>query len=111
MPSEPHLRAVGDDATRVLPAEAVPEPARRGPRWIPIALGAALVVSLLLLAWSRVELGQRITALQDEVRVLEGAVSERDRLIDAQRDRLGEVRLRVHELQTLVDGPLPVLER
>ena len=111
MPSEPHLRAVGDDETRVHEAAARPDSARGRSRRVPIALGVALLIALLLLVWSRLELGQQITALQDEVSVLEGAVAERDRLIHAQRNRLGEVRLRVNELQTLLEKPLPEVDR
>ena len=111
MPSEPHLRAVGEDKTRVHEAADRPDPERGRSRWVPIALGVALLVALLLLVWSRLELGQQISALQGEVRVLEGAVAERDRLIRAQRNRLGEVRLHVNELQVLLEKPLPEVDR
>ena len=110
MASEPHLRALSDDE----PGAATPEPAERssGPgRWIPLLLGGALLIALALLAWSRVQLGERIAVLQDEVAVLEAGVAERDRVIEAHKNRLGEVRLRVLELQSILDKPLPEADR
>ncbi len=102
--SEPHLRAVSDGE----PGER-PRPAS-GPesehRWVPLALACALALALVLLLWSRVELGQRISALEDEVGGLEATVEQRERVIAAHERRASAVRERVTELQVLLDEPL-----
>ena len=102
--SEPHLRAVsdGDPAGRP-PATAGPESERR---WVPLALACALALALVLLLWSRVELGQRISALEDEVGALEATVEQRERVIAAHERRAATVRERISELQVLLDEPL-----
>lgn len=73
-------------------------------------LAAVLVVTLALLGWSRAELGGRISLLEEEVRTLSTAVAERDHVIAAQRERIGDVRSRVDELRVLLDRPLPSAE-
>ena len=112
MAGEPHLRPVREEPDGAgQPAPPAAQRASGGtPRWVPIALGVALAVTLLLLVWSRVELGQRVAGLEDQVRGLEAAVEERERVISAHRGRLETVRQRVGELQTLLDEPLPSFE-
>jgi hypothetical protein len=107
MAAEPRLRPVSSNPEPQ--AEVEPEPVRRriDPGKAAALLGIALVIALALLVWSRVQLGSRIDALEDETRVLREAVAERDRVIDAHRGRLGAVRDRVEELQVLLDQPLP----
>ena len=102
--SEPHLRAVPEsDPGRRPPAAAGSESERR---WVPLALACALALALVLLVWSRVELGQRIGVLEDEVVGLEATLEERERLISAHERRESAVRERVAELQLLLDQPL-----
>ncbi len=109
MANESHLRALSDNEGPARPAQSS-RPRRDRATWIPLALGVALALTLALLVWSRLELGQRIALLQDEVRTLETAVAERERVIAAHGQRLGTVKLRVDELQTLLDEPLPAVE-
>ena len=109
MPSEPHLRAVSEPGAGDPPPQAR-RAAARGGAWVPIALGIALACALLLLLWSRSQMGGRIAVLEDEVRALEAAVEERDRVIEAHRQRLGTVKLRVDELRSLLESPLPARE-
>jgi hypothetical protein len=71
-----------------------------------LVLGTALAIVLVLLVWSYLALGSRIDALENESQVLRAAVAERDELINAQRNRLDEVRGRVQELLQLVDQPV-----
>jgi hypothetical protein len=102
---QPHLRAVS--GTEPESEGASPPPAERGPRWLLPALGITLAVALALLVWSRVELGARIADLQDQVRGLQAAVEERDRVIGAHQSRMDEIRLRIQELHTIAERPLP----
>jgi len=82
-------------------AEASPPQSR-----VPIVLGTALAVVLVLLVWSYLALGSRIDELTGEAQVLRAAVAERDELINAQRARLDEVRSRIQELLQLVEQPV-----
>jgi hypothetical protein len=82
-------------------AEATPPQSR-----VPIVLGTALAVVLVLLIWSYLALGSRIDVLVGEAEVLRAAVAERDELINAQRARLDEVRGRIQELLTLIEQPV-----
>ena len=110
MAGEPHLRAVSEGETAA--AERPTAQSSDGPsRWMPLALGVALIIALALLAWSRVQLGERIAVLQDEVTALEAAVADRDRVIAAHKGRLDEVHLRVLELQGILEKPLPEADR
>ena len=66
--------------------------ADRGQRRALIALGTALVIALVLLVWSRAQLGGRIEDLRDTNASLEERnlllveqVARRDALIDAQK--------------------------
>ena len=105
MDQEPKLRAIppGGMGTRSETARGSREPSGR----IPLVLGVALAVALVLLVWSYFSLGSRIDALESETQTLRQAISERDDVISAQRTRLDEVRGRVQELLTLLDQPVP----
>jgi hypothetical protein len=110
MPGEPHLRPVPPDsmpdAEGALPA--ADRPVRgQGRSRLMLALVAALAVALALLGWSRAQLSGRVGLLEEQVRGLEVQVVERDRVIDAQRGRLQDVRTRVDGLRDLLDRPLP----
>lgn len=108
MTQEPsHLHAVREGEPSAEGATPPPAPTERGPRWLVPALAIALVVALVLLVWSRVELGERIADLQDQVRGLQAAVEERDRVIGAHQSRMDEIRLRIQELHTIAERPLP----
>ena len=112
MASEPRLRAVPHpDQDGAQPAEQdwrPPAPSASS-RWM-IALAAALAISLGLLAWSRMQLAERIDVLEGEVRALEAAVERRNVVIDAQDDRLDDVRARIGDLRSLLDRPLPSVD-
>ncbi len=104
---EPQLRPVGDgEQAPAGPALGRGSPARSG-GWVPIALAAALLLSLALLVWSRFQMGDEIAGLEAEVLQLETDVARRDAVIRAHETRLGTVKLRIDELQTLLDEPLP----
>lgn len=105
MDQEPKLRSVppGGEPTRgpFARAEKAPPQSR-----VPVVLGTALAIALVLLVWSYLSLGSRIDALESETRTLRAAVAERDDLIVAQRQRLDDVRGRVQELLQLMDQPV-----
>ncbi len=105
MAETPHLRAVEPDKAR--PPNPSPRLGRQRPSWVLLTLGAALVASLGLLAWSRAESERRLSALEAQVTGLEAQIQRRNRVIEAQGDRLGEVRSRLDGLQALLDEPLP----
>jgi len=107
MPSEPRLRPVPPEGMRD-GEDALAGPDRpQGRSRLVLALVAALAVALVLLAWSRVRLSERIGLLEQQVRGLESEVLERDGVIDAQRGRLEDVRTRIDGLRELLDRPLP----
>ena len=54
------------------------------PRWVPVALALALVVTLALLVWSRLQMGDQISSMQGQIADLAAQVAERDDLILAQ---------------------------
>ena len=105
MAETPHLRAVEPDKAR--PPDPSPRLGRQRPSWVLLTLGVALVASLGLLAWSRVESERRVAALEAQVTGLEAQIERRDRLIEAQGERLSQVRSRLDGLRTLLDEPLP----
>jgi hypothetical protein len=108
MPGEPRLRALPDDEGRAAsPASAG---SSKGAGWIPVALGVAVALLLALLLWSRVQLGQQIAVLEDEVRSLRATVAARERVIAAHQQRLATVKLRIDEIGALLDEPLPGAE-
>ena len=106
MEQEPKLRSVppGGEPTRgpFARAEKTPPPQGR----LPLVLGTALAIALVLLVWSYLALGSRIDVLEGETRILRTAVAERDELIGAQRERLEDVRGRVQELLQLMEQPV-----
>jgi len=105
MDQEPKLRSVpaGGEPTRgpFARAEKTP-PASR----VPLVLGTALAIALVVLVWAYLALGSRIDALERETRTLRAAVAERDELIVAQRQRLDDVRGRLQELLQLMEQPV-----
>ncbi len=105
-PVEP-VEGAGDGPTS--PGQR-PEPAREGPSWLTIALAVALVVTIVLLIWSRIRLTERIEGLEARIVELRGDVAVRDLVIDAQGDRLGEVRRRVDSLKEMLEQPLPSVD-
>ena len=106
---EPQLRAVGDDEKA--PDGAAASTARGGgASWIPIVLAAALVLTLALLVWSRFQLGEEIAGLEAEVLQLQTDVARRNAVIRAHETRLDTVKLRVEELNSLLDEPLPSVD-
>ena len=103
---EPHLRPVGADE-KALGGPAASAARGAGARWMPIALAAALVLTLALLVWSRLQMGEQIAGLEAEVLDLQTDVARRDAVIRAHETRLGTVKLRIEELNSLLDEPLP----
>jgi hypothetical protein len=85
-------------------------PAREGPSWLTVALAVALAVTIVLLIWSRVRLTERIEGLEAQIVELREDVAVRDLVIDAQGDRLGEVRRRVDSLKDVLEQPLPTVD-
>ena len=76
------------------------------PRWVPVALALALVVTLALLVWSRLQMGDQISSMQGQIADLEAQVAERDELILAQDRRINDVRTDINQLHDLVNAPL-----
>ena len=76
------------------------------PRWVPVALGLALVVTLALLVWSRLQMGDQISLMSDQIAELEAEVAQRDELILAQDRRITDVRTDINRLADLVNAPL-----
>ena len=112
MEGEPKLRPVPSPAEGELDARSgLPsEPRKYRPPAASVLLAIALLITLALLVWSRIQLGGQIEALKEETRALQAAVAERDRVIGAQRGRLEEVRAHVDRLGALLDEPLPSVE-
>jgi uncharacterized small protein (DUF1192 family) len=79
----------------------------RGSLALIVVLALLFVGSIGFAAWSRSEMGARIAALEDDIFRLHGELRERDRVIEAQAGRLGQVRTSVDELRELLDRPLP----
>src|SRR5215470_6448108 len=92
------------------PLRPVPRtaPARppRGERGISIALGLALAIALMLLIWSRTQASSRIADLEGQNANLRDQLAAREALVQAQQQRLTELRTGVHGLMKLLDAPL-----
>ncbi len=105
---------------RLQPVTALPEPSERrrtprgaGPGRVPLVLGIALGVAILALLWTRIQLGDRIGALETRAAELEltiaeqeAALAERDHTIEAQSERLATVREQVEGVLSLLDEPV-----
>lgn len=81
--------------------------AREGGGRVPLALGVALALALVLLVWSYFSMSSRIDALESQTQALRQSISERDDVISAQRARLDQVHGRVQELLQLLEQPVP----
>lgn len=120
MAARPKLRPVASsDASGAVeaPTQSESSPRTGLPAWAPTVLGVALVVALVLLVWSRVQLGGEIATLGIELRALEERLVSRDRVISVQADRisaarqgLGELEVRIGELRTTLSKPVPAVE-
>ena len=113
MTGKPTLRSV-ETAGEAEEARSAPrqrhEAAPEGPSWLTIALAVALAITIVLLIWSRVRLTERIEGLEAQITELRSDVAARDLVIDAQHDRLGEVRRRVDSLREVLEEPLPTVD-
>jgi uncharacterized coiled-coil protein SlyX len=104
MDQEPKLRAIPPGGTA---ARGEARGSSGSTSRVPLALGVALALALVLLVWSYFSLGSRIDALESQTQLLNQAIAERDDVISAQRTRLDEVRGRVQELLQVLDQPVP----
>ena len=114
--ANPDIRPVPDAAAETAPGSAAGTTgadSRRAGRWPLVALGAALLIVLVLLLWSRSQLGSEIDALRGTVAeveernaLLREQLTRREALIDAQTRRLGEVRDGALGLIGLIDRPI-----
>jgi len=110
---KPELRAVPPTGGEGAGASPGPQNAggeRDRVSWLSIALAVALAFTIVLLVWSRLRLTERIESLEAEIGELRDDVAARDMLIDAQRERLGEVRRRVGSLMKVLEEPLPTVD-
>jgi type VI protein secretion system component VasK len=103
MAEEPRLKVVAERDPTQAAAPAEPTRPQRG---FLIALAVALAITLVLLLWSRNQMGAEIAGLEGQISELQAAVQERDRVIDAHERRLEDVRVRVDELVELIESPL-----
>jgi hypothetical protein len=109
---KPTLRSVAPGEEKDVPAAGgeSAEGQRGRTSWLTIALAVALAFTIVLLIWSRLRLTERIEGLEAEIATLRSDVAARDLVIDAQRDRLGEVRRRVGSLIKVLEEPLPTVD-
>ena len=75
-----------------------------------ITLAALLTLAVAVLGWGRLQMGERLRALEGQVDTLQADVAARDRVLRAQQGRLEDVREHVERLNTLLDAPLPSVE-
>ena len=101
MAAQPPLRAYAEP-------EPDPEVGEGGPRrrWTLWIAAFAVLAGVGLAGWIQSEQRARIAALEAENTRLVSEVESRDRLIDAQRERLESVRSHVDALADLLDTPL-----
>ena len=93
------------------PLRSLPRPGSaprspRGERGIALALGLALAIALVLLIWSRTQASSRISDLEGQNATLREQLAAREALVQAQQQRLSELRTGVHGLMKLLDAPL-----
>ncbi len=99
---------------RLRPVSALPDPSpgpattRRsfGPWRAVVVLALALVLAIAALLFTRVQLGNRIGALESETGALRATLAERDATVAAQQARLGAVRERARALLELLEEPV-----
>ena len=109
MTVEPKLRSVRsarEEEEGARSQSSAPRHSQR-PSSAVILLALALLVTLALLVWSRIQLGGQIEVLAAEAQSLRSTLAERERVIDAHRGRLNDVRTHVDRLGALLDKPLP----
>jgi len=98
---DPRLRLVPNPVDDEL-TEDVP----RGPSRSTLLAGAlAITVTLLILSW--IFTGRYVASLEAEVEALRAQASERQSVIDAQNERLNDIRRRVEALNEAVKVPVP----
>lgn len=95
----------GDDTPRSATPRSVStsDGFRPSPWWIFLGLAAA---GYAILAYVHADQRARIATLEAEVTTLQAEIELRERLIDAQSQRLSDVRTRVESLTELLDTPL-----
>jgi hypothetical protein len=97
----------GEPQLRSLPPRSGSAPrSPRGDRGIAVALGLALAIALVLLIWSRSQANSRISDLETQNTTLQEQLAAREALVQAQQQRLTELRTGVHGLMKLLDAPL-----
>jgi hypothetical protein len=104
--NERHLRSIGPEDAPEVPYTASPPPRRSRTVVLLAVLAGLLVLGLLAALWSRSELVARVEGLEAENSRLLGELVLRERLIEAHRGRLEDVRTRVDELRVLLDEPV-----
>ncbi len=100
------VRSASEEEAGARPQPSAPRQSQR-PSSAVILLALALMVALALLVWSRIQLGGQIEVLAAEAQSLRSTIAERERVIDAHRGRLKDVRTYVDRLGALLDKPLP----
>jgi len=96
----------GEPQLRSLPRAGAVSRSSRGDRGIAITLGLALAIALVLLIWSRTQASSRISDLEAQNATLREQLATREALVQAQQERLTELRTGVHGLMKLLDAPL-----
>ena len=96
----------GEPQLRSLPRSGAASRTSRGDRGIAIALGIALAIALVLLIWTRTQASSRISDLEAQNATLREQLAAREAFVQAQQQRLTELRTGVHGLMKLLDAPL-----
>jgi len=82
------------------------EDAPRGPSRSTLLAGAlAITVTLLILSW--IFTGRYVASLEAEVDALRSQAEQRQSVIDAQNERLADIRRRVEGLSEALNAPAP----